>query len=498
MLTNPFFRVSTAALLLMVAQQGWGASDITRAEVRKTQGVAELQQGNYSAALDHFRQAETLNSGDGVTQYYLGLILTHQGEYTSAIPHLTRALTHPVVGERARYELGFIAYRQQQHPRAIELLKEVVARNHDHLRGHYYLALALRHQQQNRQSLSHLEPVIAAGGTLSPAAAYLRIAILQQLHEYTTVTAEAEIYPHTYPNSPYTPQVEIVASKAETALRRNRRWRANLTAGVSYDTNVTVEPDDAEYSLEEAPQKEDWRLGITADSRYALIRSGAHRARIGVKLDENRHQQASDYDGRRVGVVADYSFYRNGIFTGAEYNFSRSWLGGKAYTKTQSISPYLSFSPTENHTSLLQMSISQKDYLPSEFELDDYDGISSYLAYRHSVKQKSNIWHGTVNALNGGARVAAYRYRGFGGGLAAETTLASAQLILSANFSRKQYDENSSNRSDDNLSLSCELRYPLGKTLSLEGRFSHTKNESNLPQQSYQRQITGLHLRWKL
>ncbi|MBF0471462.1 MAG: tetratricopeptide repeat protein [Gammaproteobacteria bacterium] len=476
------------------------ASSVTTAEVRKTQGVSELQQGNHEAALAYFREAVALNPEDTVASFYVGLMLSHFGQYDESRQYLQQALNNPAVATRARYELGYIHYRQRNYTEAITLLQQVVANSPEHLRGHYYLAISLRQQQQLEQALQHLQPVIAANRGLAAAAAYLRLGILYQQKGYREVTTEGEGYSKRYPDSPYQPQVDILRDKATAAMVRDKPWSLNTMAGLSYDTNVTIQPDHLQAGTEPETDKEDWRISLGADGRYTLYQQGPHRGRAGVKLSSSSHsdsQISEDFDTRRIGMVADYRYYHQGIFAGVEYNFGKSWLGGDDYLKNQSISPYYSFKPWPDQTSLIQMSWSQNDYLP-EADLDSYDGKSSYLSYRHSLKHKERLYGIAVNLVNNSTNDEINNYSG--GGVSADIRFVygKAQMAGGVTYGEKKYRDNPLERRDKNISLNLGSTLSLGQRLTLEGLVTITDNNSSESEYTYQRQIVSANLRWKI
>ncbi|MBF0471261.1 MAG: tetratricopeptide repeat protein [Gammaproteobacteria bacterium] len=491
---------STALLwlmLLLFTPHAQSASSETTAEVRKTQGIFQLQRGNYSQALDYFQQAQQLHPTDPAINYYLGLVLSHEGAYTQAKEHLEIALQDPIVANRARYEIGFADYREQRYPQAAVTFTQVVETDPNHIRAHYYLAISQRQMGIRQPALQHLDTVLQSKSPLKPAAAYLRLGILHELKEYDTVDKESSRYASDYPDSPYQPQVNILRDKSAAAADRDRRWNLRLTSGLSYDTNVTVQPDETEADNPSKIDKEDSRLALSADGRYHLYRQGPHRSRAGLKLNTTHHSHASDYDTRRIGLVADHLYYQKGLFLGVEYNIAQSWLGGREYTKSQSLSPYYSFKPAITQSSLIQYSYSQNDYLPAVAQ-DERDSTNHYLAYRHTFKGEKQIGYASLHLLRSDAYDSEYSYQGGGVGATLQFAWGQQKISLGLKLSQKQYPQNQLDRKEDNLGLTLNASRKINKRLSLEGLISHSDNNANITQYTYQRQIMSILLKWSL
>ncbi|MBF0219006.1 MAG: tetratricopeptide repeat protein [Gammaproteobacteria bacterium] len=474
----------------------YAASDLTTAEVRKTQGVQALQQGDYAAASGYLETAQRLNPDDMVINYYLGMVRSQQGKFDEALILLRPALNNLTIVNPVRYEIGYIDYRQQRYPEAIANLQEVVNRDSEHLRAHYYLALSLQKMARYDEAQTQLQPVIAAAGTLAPAAAYIHIALLYQQQRFADATSAADGYAVAYPGSSFQPQVDILREKAAAASLDARKWSATLTAGMAYDSNVTVQPDELQVVDGENQDKDDWRFSLAAEGRYTLQQQGAHKVGVGMQFSDSQHTDLDRYDARRLGVLGDYRYYEKGIFAGVEYNLATSWLGGNDYLKNQSISPYLSFKPVTDQSSLIQFSWSQNDYLP-ESNQDEYDGSTRYLAYRHSFNREKIIYHLIGHLIGNSASSEEQSYRGGGLGGSLQFNLATTAMTTTLSFARRDYPDNRQDRSDNINTLLVKAVYPLQESLALEGLLNITDNNSNLAVNSYQREIVGVNLRWR-
>ena len=116
-------------------------------------GNAEFEDGNYVAAIDNYRSAQSEDPDVPEPYYNSGGSLYRQGNLDSAETQLKQAnrTAEGELAQRSNYNLGNTYYDSQNFESAIEAYKESLRLNPDDKDAKYNLELALKQQEQQQQ-----------------------------------------------------------------------------------------------------------------------------------------------------------------------------------------------------------------------------------------------------------------------------------------------------------------------------------------------------------
>ncbi len=179
-----------AAGIFLFTGCGPDQREIQRASVHHGLGYNYLQQGDPTAALREFLEAEKLNPKDAQIQYALGLALNAKGRYLEALEHYKQASlldpkyteVHNAMGatylEIGKWDdaiqqfnlvlkdilyltpfyvlnnLGWAYYKKGDLPQAIENYRRALGMKPDFGLAHYNLGLAYRDNKQTDQAIA--------------------------------------------------------------------------------------------------------------------------------------------------------------------------------------------------------------------------------------------------------------------------------------------------------------------------------------------------------
>ena len=107
------------------------------------QGIAQLQAGNVSAALQSLRQAHALDPDYPEANYYLGIALSQAGEQEESTRAFENALRRRPTSAEIHYNFGIALWQHGQSVRAIAELRGATTLRPDYGLAHCALGLAL-------------------------------------------------------------------------------------------------------------------------------------------------------------------------------------------------------------------------------------------------------------------------------------------------------------------------------------------------------------------
>lgn len=140
------------------------------------QGLAELERGNYEAAVKALRKAAAENPQAAETHYRLGLAYQGLGDEASALVHLRKAVALDGSFAPAREALGRLCaaqgarlLREGQTEQALDLLKEAVRYSPKHDEAYNNLGVALSRQGRIGEALDAFQQAVALNPGNIPA-----------------------------------------------------------------------------------------------------------------------------------------------------------------------------------------------------------------------------------------------------------------------------------------------------------------------------------------
>ncbi|MDD3579604.1 MAG: tetratricopeptide repeat protein [Desulfobacca sp.] len=237
-------RLGLVLLLVLWAVSGWhvGQTPLARAseagEILLARGTKLYLDGQYREAREQLLQAEAVDLQNAEIKLLLGITNFVLHDYSQAREALTAALNLDPGVPRGKLYLGATLYYLGQYDEARRWLEQAKAETPNEGLVYYYLGLCAYQKDRPTEALSAL----TTGYTLAP--------------EYAA-TFKA-----------YERALEAPRPRVE------RPFDLTLSAGIEYDDNVKVLPDQTVLPyLATDKHKADWRIPIMARGEYRPIRT---------------------------------------------------------------------------------------------------------------------------------------------------------------------------------------------------------------------------------
>lgn len=490
------FNASTLSIILALISPTtiWAASKASIAEIARTQGIFQLQQGDYAEAIPFFEESLQLNPEHPQTKYFLGLSYSRQQQYSQALEQLKPLLSEPEWEEKIGFELGYIFYRLEEYQQAMSYLQPIVDQQPDHIEAHYYLALSYWKVEDRDQALPYFDKVIATGSDLAAAASYLKAVALYESKRFAESEVVVSTYPQRYIGSPYLPQIEILRDKLAQIKKRDQPWRAQLIFGLIGDSNVLAIPDDQQG----ATDTDDILVHGRAEARYFLFQDEQQRLDLGVKMAFSKQMDLTEYNSFSPEILMGYRIKLYEDVLGVEFSYGTRERGGGSYLSTARILPYMTMKHGVMGYSLLSGQLSRNDYAP-DTGLDPRDGFNYLLGYRYIYNQwnNSDLYMGA--SLKGDApRDDQFSYIGFGVEVGAKLPLNQNSISLSLGYDNRSYNNDPGDRKDSNLRGRIHYTYRIMDDLDLLTGLELINHGSSVDSYAYKRTLLTLNVRWEL
>lgn len=268
-------------ILIFVPISVYANSDAPDFEVTIEKGKIFFNNSEYAKALEEFNSAVSAKPDDPAANWWLGVSYLKAGNHEKAIAPLTKATRDPELSVTANYYLGTAYYRLGFFEDAKKSFESVLAHS----------------PTEDLKSYAH---------------GYL---------DYINKRMSAE-------------QRDISAKPLELTF----------AAGIQYDTNAILAPDDEKLVSVMGIKKgsNDWRSVLYLDGVYNLINSKNWRAGAGYSVYQNLHKRHSSYNAN-VQSLSAFSVYSKDPFSvKAEYDYEYTFFGGHRFSSIHSLSSVLS------------------------------------------------------------------------------------------------------------------------------------------------------------
>lgn len=473
------------------------ASDLS--EVLFTKGVMYYDQGRYQEAAQNLREAAREDPSNLEIRKYL-----HQAEAKAAgKPSGTAVYEDAVKKEpgaaRNHLNLAVALAMEGQYDRAVAAIEEanrLSPRNGEIL---FYRGLIRFKKEAFREAVAdfkearNLEPRLAQGAMFYEAAA------LSKLGESQAAGVLFQRVVETNPMTDWATQATELSRAAEV-----KKFSLKLTTGVEYDTNVTLEGNKNILGVPlDLPDKGQFRFPLSAlvDYRFLDLGEWSFGGRYGFY--GSFHDRSSDMNvisnlaelygvWRRPNWYIRPFYYFQSVFLDADHMSDTHTLGGNImYLAPYNLAPEFYFR------------WQHKEYHFPTIDANDADGMNLRGEYNQYY-----LLQGGRGYLRAGIGMEADRTHGENLDYTAFLVLAGLQyqlpweLTFNFDFEYQNRSYMHSNtifgveRDDLRYSFAWQLARPLGNGFDLKGRIAHIRNDSNIGDYDYDRQIYSLLLSW--
>ncbi|GBC61341.1 hypothetical protein DENIS_2301 [Desulfonema ishimotonii] len=281
-------------LLLMVsAGQAACASD-TAAEGRAYYdfGVFDYEEGNYTDAEKNFKIALGFEPENPFYNHYLGKTYLKTARYADAERYLNSAWEISPAISGLKYDIGFLRYKTGDYTGASELFKAVAEEEPRNVLAHYYAGISLYREGRHRAAApwfvhaAENSPTIRANGYFYAGLCYQKTGDdLRALSVFGYVR-----------DDPNAGDLKESAVRWITAIeerqKRVRPYGLYARIGRRYDDNVTLEPDDGDIFADES----DWATLACFSGYYNFLRREKYRVGAGFSQYQTWHDDLDEYD----------------------------------------------------------------------------------------------------------------------------------------------------------------------------------------------------------
>ena len=273
-----------------------------------------------------------------------------------------------------------------------------------------------------------------------------------------------------------------------------RPYRVHLEAGVRYDDNVSVEPDDTDLFTDQS----DWAFVTELSGKYDIVSGRNHKIGIGFTQYNTWHSDLDEYDlsGTTGHLYTAYSL--NPFTFRFSYWPSYYFAGSDSYLRQHCLEPEAIWHMSRQLAARLSYRYKDNTW----FEYADRNGHANEIfgdLIWSFFNGKGNFFAGIgYEDYSASAEDQYYaRWRSRAGGRL--TLPGDLRLEFSGEYQAKNYDSPDSfyeiEREDDRYILSLSLSRKLWHDwLGIMGEYRYTKNDSNISVYEYTRNASTLSL----
>jgi len=492
-----FLSGAFGAFILIWAGQPCLASDLS--EVLFTKGMIYYDQGRYEEAARNLREAAREDPANLEIRRYL-----YQAEAKAAGKPSGSAVYEEAVKKEPRsagnhLNLAVALSLEGQEDRALAAVEEANRLSPGNAEILFYRGLIRLKKRALREAIADFQQARGLDARLAQGTMFYEATALAKLGESQAAGALFRRVVEANPMTDYATQATEISRAAEV-----RRFSLRLTTGVEYDTNVTLEGNKNTLGVPlDLPDKGQFRFPLSTllDYRFLDVGEWSFGGRHGFYA--SFHDRSNDMNvisnlaelygvWRRPNWYARPFYYFQSVFLDADHLSDTHSLGGNImYLAPYNLAPEVYFR------------WQHKEYHSPTIDTNDPDGMNLRGEYNQYY-----LLQGGRGYLRAGIGWEGERTHGENMDYTAFLVLAGLQYQLpwelTFNFdfeyqNRSYMHPNTifgMERDDLRYSLAWQLTKPLGNGFDLRGRVAHIRNDSNIGDYDYDRQIYSLLLSW--
>jgi len=277
--------------------------------------------------------------------------------------------------------------------------------------------------------------------------------------------------------------------------QEGKKFSLGLSAGLQYDSNVILEPDNPVAAT--PSRKSDLRAVLTFDGAYRFYKSNTTTADGGYSFYQSVHQRVHDFNVQQHALkLAAVRNLSSTAQTGLKYSFTYSLAGGRRFSETHETIPFVTFQ-------LLPNSLTEFHFI---FDNNRYHntGVFPANAGQSGADRAAGFIHtlrlGAATTLSIGydfnvndANERYWSYKGNKGGLGVQGNLGGYTATLGMSYFDQEYRGigPAAKRHDGIQEYSAGIARNIGKDLSLTLNDLYTVRDSNYAPYEYTRNIVG-------
>lgn len=486
-----------ALVICMALPMASMASDLS--EVLMSKGIMYFDKGRYKEAVEVLGEALKEDPGRLEIRKYLFLAKARASGKASALDMLREQARKKPEDPRLRLDLAAALYLEGLHGEALGNLEEALRLDPGCAEVFFFRGLVKLKTGQPKEALEDLQRARALDPKLGQASMFYEGLGLKKLREHEAARSLFQRVAEMNPMTGYGVEANELALSGA-----GPRFTAKLTTGVEYDTNVTIEG--RRNSLGVPLHVQDrfqvrFPLSALLDYRFLDLGEWSFGGRYGFYA--SLHDDSSD-----MNVLSNTAeFY--GVWRRAEwylrpfYYYQSVLLGGDQFSDTHSIGASLMYYGLYNLAPEIYLRGQSREYNFPTQDRSDPDSWNLRAEYnQYYLLQGGRGYIRAGLGLEGNqADGSNLDYRSF-------LVLAGLQYQLpwklqfnfDFEYQKRSYDRIHTifgvEREDNQYSMAWQLSRPLGKGFEVKGRVAYIRNDSNIGDFDYDRQVYSLLFSW--
>jgi tetratricopeptide (TPR) repeat protein len=520
-------RVALAGVLLWLLAVPPALAQLTEADVYVGQAIVDFDEKQYQSALENLDRALQIEPDHVEALYYAGVVRMALRRPGEAIPFLERARAKAPTDPAITFQLGLAHFAQQQYERAQPLLEEVF-RAQPGLEGLGYYVGFLRYRGKDyRGALRAFE----AGRTVDPE--------LQQLTRLYSglslaalglpgqAAAQVEQALRLAPGSAVTGPAERLRDMVVAARREERRFFAEVRAGVFYDDNVRVLPDavdldDTDTDLlvdiirrdsEQAKESFGELFGVRLD--YNWLKTPDWESTVGYSFFMTYYNEVTSFNITDHLVSADL-VYKTAIRQmplniGLQYLFDALFLDDDEFVRRSTVALFGTLTESQHHLSQVIARYQHKEFNETTFTITDesrdaHNWMMGFLHFFRFAEDRHFIKMGYQFDREDAGRNFTYHGHRILFGVMYTLPWRSVRLRYDLDVHIRDYqythsllpsfDPDTKRRHDTEVNHTVRVEVPLPYSFTVTAEYLNVDNHSNLQVFDYGRSVTSLILTW--
>ena len=457
-------------------------------------GVFAFEDADYPGAEANFKKALTFSPDNPFYNHFLGKTYLKLERYPESLIYLEKAWELDSTLSGLKYDLAYLKYKMDNFSEAAVLFEELAKEDPANILAHYHAGISLYRQQKYRKALGYFMVASEKSPTIKTNGYYYAGACYQKIGDYEKAV---EMFEYVRDHADKATLKENAIKWLEAMDKQKKAMKpysVYMKLGVQYDDNVTLEPLD----IDRAADENDWATVFYYSGKYNVINRQDVIFGAGFSQYQTWYDDLEEYD--LTGSILDiYGKYNRYPFPfGFNYKPTYYWLDSNSYVMKHQLTPQVSWRVNQQFLARLSYSYFRNNY----FQDNDRDGHTNevFLDGFYTIGDKWMVLFGRVGYEDNTASHPDQYYERWKTRLGATVKLPwEFSLSLTGRYQNKRYDNEDSfflvTRKDDKYSASISLSHNIVyEWLSAIAEYAYTKNDSNISDYEYERNVTTLSL----
>ena len=493
------YRILMASLaVLVLLLVGYSASAQQVINAFYDEGVFAFEDGDYTSAEAAFLKALNSDPENPAANHFLGKTYLKLEQYAKAKTAIEKAWQADPDSPDLAFDRAFLYYKLEQYGKAAGLFQAVLEEEPSRVMAHFYCGVALYRERRYQQANPYLLAAAQNSANLKVKAYYFSGLCHYHMNQKDLALDRMNFVKSNSDSEVVRANAKRWIQSIQAGKQAQKPYKIDLRLAYEYDDNVPLEPTDQDDLYSE---EEDSLVFVYAAGEYNFVTQERFMLGAGLSRFQTWHMELDEYDSSETAAKL-YGRYQTAPFSfGLQLVPSIYQLDGEDYLLTTEIKPTVSYAIGKQYTLWLSYTYADNDFRQSDY--DDRDGINHevFLDDVYMLANDKGFLLGGIGYEINDAKEEQYDYNRLtirvGGSY--ELPHKFEVGVLGTYASKNYADEDpleDKNREDKRykitLSLAREIYSPW---LELAAEFTYTKNDSNISDYEYTRQIVGIGLR---